>query len=79
MEKAEEAGTPEENAGITRAILCGTERGAKRQAVCMNAGAALYIAGKTNTIEEGVRMAESLIDDGSALRKLEEFIRESNT
>ena len=74
-----QGGTPEENAGITRAILCGTERGAKRQAVCMNAGAALYIAGKTNTIEEGVRMAESLIDDGSALRKLEEFIRESNT
>jgi len=74
-----QGGTPEENAEITRAILCGTERGAKRQAVCMNAGAALYIAGKTNTIEEGVRMAESLIDDGSALRKLEEFIRESNT
>lgn len=45
----------------------------------MNAGAALYIAGKTDTIEEGVRMAESLIDDGSALQKLNEFITESNS
>ncbi len=71
-------GTPQENAEITRAILEGTERGAKRQAVCMNAGAALYITGKTETIEEGVRMAESLIDDGSALKKLNEFITESN-
>ncbi len=71
-------GTPQENAEITRAILEGTERGAKRQAVCMNAGAALYITGKTETIEEGVRMAESLIDDGLALKKLNEFITESN-
>lgn len=54
------------------------KKDAKRQAVCLNAGAALYITGKAETIEQGVRMAESLIDDGSALRKLEEFITESN-
>ena len=71
-------GSPQENAEITKAILEGREKGAKRQAVCMNAGAALYITGKAETIEQGVRMAESLIDDGSALRKLEEFITESN-
>lgn len=71
-------GSPQENAEITRAILEGREKGAKRQAVCMNAGAALYITGKAETIEQGVRMAEALIDDGSALKKLEEFIRESN-
>ena len=71
-------GTPQENAKITRDILEGTERGPKRCAVCLNAGAALYIAGKTATMEEGVRMAEKLIDDGSALRKLEQFIEESN-
>lgn len=70
-------GTPQENAAITRAILCGEERGAKRQAVCMNAGAALYIAEKAATLEDGVRMAESLIDSGAALNKLEEFARES--
>ena len=71
-------GTPEENAGITKAILNGKETGAKRQAVCMNAGAALYLAGRADTLEAGVRLAEQLIDDGSAADKLAEFIRESN-
>ena len=71
-------GTPEENAEITRAILEGREKGAKRQAVCINAGAALYITGRTETIEEGVRLAEKLIDEGAALKKLDEFITESN-
>ena len=71
-------GTPEENAEITRAILEGREKGAKRQAVCLNAGAALYITGRTETIEEGVRLAEKLIDEGAALKKLDEFITESN-
>lgn len=70
-------GTPEENAGITRKILSGEDRGAKRCAVCLNAGAAIYIAGKAATMEEGVRMAERLIDEGAAARKLEQFIEES--
>ena len=73
-----QGGSPKENAAITLAILKGEERGAKRQAVCLNAGAALCIAGKTETIEAGVKMAEELIDDGSALKKLQEFIDESN-
>ena len=73
-----QGGTPEENAQITRAILTGAEQGAKRQAVCLNAGAALYIAGKAETIAKGVRRAEQLLDSGAALAKLEEFIRESN-
>ena len=71
-------GTPQENAAITRAILAGKEQGPKRQAVCLNAGASLYITGKAETIEAGVRMAEHLIDSGAAMNKLEEFIRESN-
>lgn len=70
-------GTPEENAEITKAILRGEERGAKRCAVCLNAGAAIYIAGKTRSMEEGVRMSERIIDDGRAMNKLEQFIRES--
>ena len=70
-------GTPEENAEITRAILRGEERGAKRCAVCLNAGAAIYIAGKAQSMEEGVRMAEKIIDDGNAMKKLEQFIEES--
>lgn len=71
-------GTPAENAEIIKAILKGEERGPKRQAVCLNAGAALYIAGKAASIEEGVKLAESLIDSGAALKKLEEFVEETN-
>ena len=71
-------GTPAENAEITKAILKGEEKGPKRQAVCLNAGAALYIAGKAASIEEGVKLAESLIDSGAALKKLEEFVEETN-
>ena len=71
-------GTPAENAEITKAILKGEEKGPKRQAVCLNAGAALYIAGKAASIKEGVKLAESLIDNGAALKKLEEFVEETN-
>nr|WP_325194718.1 anthranilate phosphoribosyltransferase [uncultured Oscillibacter sp.] len=71
-------GTPAENAAITRAILEGAERGPKRQAVCLNAGAALYIGGKAATMEEGVKLAERLIDSGAARAKLEEVILRSN-
>lgn len=71
-------GAPEENAGITRDILGGT-KGTKRNAVCMNAGAALYIAGVCDRIEAGVRKAEELIDSGLAMKKLEEFIDRSNS
>ena len=71
-------GTPKENAAITRSILDGSLTGSKRSAVCMNAGAALYITGKTPSIESGIQMAESLIDSGAALKKLEEFIFKSN-
>ena len=56
----------------------GKEKGAKRHAVCLNAGAALYIAGKADTIEAGVKLAEQLIDSGAAKNKLEEFIAKSN-
>ena len=68
-------GTPAENAEITKAILKGEEKGPKRQAVCLNAGAALYIAGKAASIEEGVKLAESLIDSGAALKKLGRICR----
>ncbi|MFI3170827.1 MAG: anthranilate phosphoribosyltransferase [Eubacteriales bacterium] len=70
-------GAPEENASITKAILEG-EKGDCRNAVCLNAGAGLYIAGKTDTLVEGVRLAEKLLDSGAAHEKLEAFIRCSN-
>ena len=71
-------GTGAENAQITRDILSGKDMGPKRQAVCLNAGAALYIAGKAPDFIGGVRMAEDLIDSGAAERKLQEFIKETN-
>lgn len=73
-----EGGTPRENAEITLNILEGRERGARRCAVCLNAGAALYITGKVKTMEEGVRQAEQLLDGGFARQKLEEFVQRSN-
>ena len=72
-------GTPEENAAITRAILEGKERGPKRDTVLMNAGAALYIAGKVSDPAGGIRLAAELIDTGKAVQKLEEFIAASNS
>jgi anthranilate phosphoribosyltransferase len=70
-------GTPSENAGITREILSGA-KGPKRNAVLMNAGAALYIGGKADSIEEGVKLAAELIDSGKAMETLEKFIEVSN-
>ena len=71
-------GTPQENAEITRNIISGQDKGARRQAVCLNAGAALYIAGAAGSLEEGVRLAEKQIDSGAAKKVLDDFIRESN-
>lgn len=66
-------GSPVENAEITRSILGNREHGAKRKAVLMNAGAALYIAGKSENIAEGIKLASDLINSGAALKKLEQF------
>lgn len=70
-------GTPQENAQITLDILNGV-KGAKRDAVLLNAGAGLYVAGKEDSLAEGVHLAAELIDSGKAMAKLQEFIRESN-
>lgn len=70
-------GTPEENAKITLDILSG-KKGAKCDAVLMNAGAALYIGGKAKTMQDGVKLAAELIDSGKAFEILHTFIEESN-
>ena len=72
-----EGGTPEENAKITREILNGAA-GPKRNAVLMNAGAALYIGGKADSIKEGNDLAASIIDSKKALETLEKLIEVSN-
>lgn len=69
-------GKPEENAAITRAILAG-EKGPKRDAVLMNAGAALYIGGKAESLAEGIKLAAKLIDEGKATETLEKLIKVS--
>ena len=63
-------GTPEENAKITREILGGA-KGHKRNAVLMNAGAALYIGGKAETLKDGIALAAEIIDSGKALETLD--------
>ena len=70
-------GTPEENAKITVGILKG-EKGHKRNAVLMNAGASLYIGGKAESMEDGIRLAAELIDSGKAYETLEKFIEVSS-
>ncbi|MDO4515812.1 MAG: anthranilate phosphoribosyltransferase [Bacillota bacterium] len=70
-------GDPAENAAITRAILSG-EKGPKRDAVLLNAGAALYIGGKAATLAQGITLAAEIIDSGKALETLEQFITVSN-
>lgn len=70
-------GSPAENAAITRAIL-GGERGHKRDAVLMNAGASLYLGGKADGLRSGIALAAELIDSGRALETLERFIEVSN-
>lgn len=71
-------GTPKENAKITLDILNG-EKGHKRNAVLMNAGAALYIGGKAETMKDGIALAEELIDSGKALEILNKLIEISNS
>lgn len=70
-------GTPEENAQITRKILSGA-RGAKRDAVLLNSGAAIYLAGKAGSMKEGVELAKEMIDSGKAQQQLELFIEQSS-
>lgn len=71
-------GTPEENAQITRGILGGKIQGSRRGIVLLNAGAALYTAGKTASIGDGVKLAAEMIDSGKASETLKKVIEVSN-
>lgn len=70
-------GTPQENAEITRNILAGELRGAKRDTAVLNAAAGIYTAGKSDSMKEACQLAEQLIDDGSAMNVLTSFITAS--
>lgn len=65
----------EANAAITKAILSGKEQGAKRDIVLLNAGAALYIGGKADSVEAGIQLAAETIDSGKAVETLDAMVK----
>jgi anthranilate phosphoribosyltransferase len=66
-------GPPEENAAVTRRIFAG-EAGPARDLAALNAGAAIYVAGRADTLESGVRAAEEALDSGSAAEALDRLV-----
>jgi anthranilate phosphoribosyltransferase len=66
-------GTPEENAAAARAAL-GGESGPRRDLVLLNAGAAIYVGGRSDTLAEGVERAAAVVDSGEAAGLLERLV-----
>jgi anthranilate phosphoribosyltransferase len=66
-------GNPDENAHIIRSVLAG-KKGAARDVVLMNAGAAIYVGGRATTLADGIRLAAGSIDSGKAYEKLDALI-----
>jgi anthranilate phosphoribosyltransferase len=71
-------GSVEANAGIAKAVLGGA-RGPARDVVALNAGAALFIAGRAASVSDGIALAAAAIDSGAALRTLENLARLSHS
>jgi anthranilate phosphoribosyltransferase len=69
-------GDAAENAAIVREVLAGT-RGARRDVVLLNAGVALFVAGRVDTIKEGIAVAASAIDSGAARQRLQQMVDSS--
>ena len=72
-----QGGNPEQCADALRAVLRG-EKGAKRDVVLLNSGAALYVSGAAGSVSEGMRLAAQSIDSGKAQAKLEQLVRMTN-
>ena len=70
-------GTPDANAATTRAILAG-EPGPRRDLAVLNAGAAVYVAGRVESLEAGVREAEAAVDDGRAAAVVDRLVAMTN-
>ncbi len=68
-------GDRDQNAAIIRQILSGQETGPKRDGVLLNAGAALFVAGRARSIRDGWDLAAQLIDSGKAAAKLAQLQR----
>jgi anthranilate phosphoribosyltransferase len=76
LDAAVGAGEPAENAGVTRRVLAG-DGGPERSLTVLNAGAAIYVGGRADTLVDGVRAAERSIDDGAGADVLERFVARS--
>lgn len=72
------AGTPEQNAVVLRDVLAGNP-GTERSLAVLNAGAAIYVAGAAETLEEGVRAAERSVDSGAAAAILERWVEATSS
>lgn len=68
-------GSPEENAQIAKDILSGKEQGAKRDIVILNAGMGIYLGSDDISMEDAVKKAEELINNGSAYEKMQAFVK----
>lgn len=66
------------NAQITKNILSGKEQGPKRDIILLNAGAALYIGGKADSIKDGIALAAQTIDSGKGLEVIENLVKLTN-
>jgi len=69
-------GDAAQNAGIVRDVLAGT-RGPRRDVVLLNAGVGLFVAGRVDTITEGIAAAASAIDSGAARQRLQQMVESS--
>ena len=71
-------GTPEENAAIIRGVFSGEITGPQKDAVVLNSAGALIVGEKANDFEEGIALARQIIEDGLAMKKLDELVVNSN-
>ena len=74
-----QGGDPDENARILRSVLDGSDQGAKRDVVVLNSAAALWAAGKVDSMDDGITLAKQVIDSGAALQKLDKLIEYSQS
>lgn len=74
-----QGGEPDESAVILRGVLDGSLTGAKRDIVLLNGGAALWAAGKVDSLADGIDLARETIDSGAAVAKLDALIDKSQS
>jgi anthranilate phosphoribosyltransferase len=64
-------GSPEQNAAVIRAVFSGEERGAKRDAILLNAAGAIAAGGHAEDLRDGLELARETVDSGGAAERLE--------